>query len=446
MSNSLTSHEDLTPYTQQLSRISQSINQEMDRQRSFASDSETLIKDLLTEVMSCRKLVKQASSIAYKFLEAYQTGNEENSKLLARNSAMCEDIGHLNAQIQKYEKEIEVKDNRYETISMEAIDMEQALKMLNNECSSLKKEREFLKNEMVKKEQTSVVRENTIQQRQKMIIEVEKDKEVDKVLKSKYESLLAENKKKQLEIDDLNNRLTEMENIASIERSNADKAKASLQQSRSDISIKKTELESLIGKNRNKKEKIKQLKLELYQQKSFNENLVSEYDRQRNNSIISVPREFVEIPEGFLNSRKSQESFVSNNKSESLGMYMEELEPQDTKTMDTPFFMVTSPSKDQGSPKFMLFQNKTICSGDKISIFADKMKLTLDSIRVFSHKIDINLEKLDDISIVREQTFEFDDTASLSASETEASSRVRKNSTIDSRDPIKEFFIFVSFM
>lgn len=440
MSNSLTSLEDLTPYIQQLARLSNTASNEMERQRSFASDPDTLIKDLLTEVMSCRKSVKQACSIAGKFFEAYQTSVEEQNKLLQKNSLIIEDINELNAKIQKYEKEIEIKDNRYDNIAMEATDMERVLKVLNAECTSLQKERDFLKNEILKKEQTNMVRENIIQQRQKFIVEVEKEKEKDsdKQLQGKYDRLLAENKKKQLEIEILNSRLSEEENIVNIEKAASEKIKVSLQQLRNENSILKSEIEEMNKNLSSQKDKFKRCQNDLLQQKSMNESLIKEYDRQRGNSVTSVPRESVEIPEEITSFIKS-----APNKPESLGMYMEELETSGSQNADNPFFIISSPTK-QDSPKFILTQNKKICKGEEIAVQSRKSQIELQKILGFTWAATLDIEKSEGISVIKIPTFQFDDdVASVVSSETEASSKLRRGSFVENKDPIKQFFIFV---
>ena len=444
MSHSLTSHEDLTPYIQQLVRINSLATNEMERSRNFAASPEIIIQELLTEIMSGRKYLKQATSIAEKFLEAYQTTGEEVSRLRVKNESLQEDIGELNTRIQKYEKEIEIKDNRYESIALEATDMERVMKMLNSDISHLKKEKDLLKKEIAQKEQAVIVRENTIQQRQKMIIEVEKDKEVDKGLQLKYDCLIADNKKKQAEIDELNNRINEIENIVIIEKNNTEKVKTIMQQLKNDNSIKKSELEEMKQKYMNAKEKYKQCNEELVQQKSFNEGLVKEYDRQRRKSVTSIQRDSVEITEEVTNIIQDK---AAHMKSESIGEIMQELDITDPQLTDTSFFILASPSTDQSSPKFMLCQSKKICKCDEISIIPAKNNIQLCSHHIIDIKKTLSIDKVEYISIQKIQVFHFDDAASGKSDETETIIRTRKSSVIDTtRDPIKEFFIFVTFI
>src|SRR5574343_361568 len=151
MSHSLTSHEDLTPYIEELLRVSNQTQSGLERRRSFAADPETIIKELLTELMNCRKNAQKVESIAKKFLEAYNTSIEDQARLQTKIKTQGEDIGELNALIQKYQKELEIKENRFESLTHEATDMERALKIINSECSQLKKERENLKKELQSK-------------------------------------------------------------------------------------------------------------------------------------------------------------------------------------------------------------------------------------------------------------------------------------------------------
>ena len=60
-----------------------------------------------------------------------------------------------------------------------------------------------------------------------------------------------------------------------------------------------------------------------------------------------------------------------------------------------------------------------------------------------SKRISLDTIKLDDIIITKVNIFTFDDAASVESIETDAS-RTHKMSVIGARDPIKEFFIFVS--
>ena len=371
MSNSLTSHEDLTPYIQQLERLNSLASNEMERRRSFAADPETIIRELLTELMSSRKYLKQVTSIAHKFLEAYNTGIEESHRLTEKNNMLQENIGDLNSQIQKYEKEIEIKESRYESIALEATDMERIMKMLNTECSQLKKEKELLKKEISLKEQAVVFRDNTIQQRQKMHIEVEKDKEVDKTLQIKCDSLAIENKRKQAEIDDLNSNMIEIENALKIEKNNSEKLKLLMQQIRNENSIKKSELEELKQKHSNTKEKLNQCKEELLQQKSYNESLAKECEKQRNSIVLNSARASMEIPEEVSNLVGNASL---NFKSERLGDLIQELENSESFPEDDSFFIVSDNSTKISSPKFMLFQPKKICKCDDISIEPQKIK------------------------------------------------------------------------
>ena len=180
MSHSLTSHEDLTPYIEELLRVSNQTQSGLERRRSFDGDPETIIKEQLTELMNCRKNAQKVETIAKKFLEAYNTSLEDQTRLQAKIKSQNKDIGELNTLMQKYRKELEIKENRFESLTHEATDMERALKIINSECSQIKKERDNLKKELQNKEQMIIVRENAIKQRKDFMIEVEKEKEKDK--------------------------------------------------------------------------------------------------------------------------------------------------------------------------------------------------------------------------------------------------------------------------
>ena len=204
-----------------------------------------------------------------------------------------------------------------------------------------------------------------------MHIEVEKDKEVDKTLQIKCDSLAIENKRKQAEIDDLNSNMIEIENALKIEKNNSEKLKLLMQQIRNENSIKKSELEELKQKHSNTKEKLNQCKEELLQQKSYNESLAKECEKQRNSIVLNSARASMEIPEEVSNLVGNASL---NFKSERLGDLIQELENSESFPEDDSFFIVSDNSTKISSPKFMLFQPKKICKCDDISIEPQKIK------------------------------------------------------------------------
>lgn len=467
MSNSLTSHEDLTPYIESLMKIS-SQAASLERRRSFAADPELIIKELLTELMTTRKNTQTAEEIAKKFLEAYNTSIEDQSRLKVKISSLSSDINDLNTLIGKYQKEIEVKDSRYESITLEVIDMERALKQLNNECSQLKKERDFLKKEIQSKEQMLVIRESNMQQRKNLLVEVEKekgkekDKEVDKGFQIKYEQMVVSNKRKQTEIDDLVSRLHEIEALWALDKNNADKLQKSVGNLRDELFEKKIECEKTSQKYRDCKERVITLKEELIIQKAQNDSLVKEYERQKSTNFKN---EF----EGYEEPSIKNDAF-RRSRTEILSDYFNEFEESQNSEV---FFTINS--SDKASPKFMLVNNKRTELLPSISVLPSKIKMKLDKQAIFNYNAKASVEavgKIDvkgiraskevlclargngivyksvlsavnteEIHIGRVPIFVFDDAASEESIETVAS-RSRKASTVEIRDPIKEFFIF----
>ena len=443
MSSFLTSQEDITPYIQQLSKINKNAMNEMERRRSFAADPESIIKELLTEVMSCRNYLKQATSIAEKFLEAYNICKEDLEKMNSKTVNLYEEIEELTAKNQKMQKEFEIKENRYESIALEATEMERALKMLNNDCTQLKKERDFLKKEIAQREQTNIIKENTLQQRQKIHIEIEKEKEkeVDKALISKCEGLLADVKKKQAEIEELNGRLKESEGLFVVEKGNNDKIKGALQVLKNETTVQKIEIEKYLNKNIALKERLKECEQELVQVKSLNESLIKEYERQKSGNFTGLQRESTEITEEALKSF----SIKGENKPENFGNFLQELELSDSQPVDPPFFII-SPSTNQSTPSYFLTQTKKICFGHSFNIVPKVSCVSLKTFKIFNVDMRLSIEKNETISVIKVENFNFDDANSVESNETETSIKGRKASVVENRDPIKEFFIFVLFI
>jgi hypothetical protein len=451
MYSSLTSHEDLTPYIQQLSKIESTSSLEAERRRSFASEPETIIKELLTEVMSSRKYTKQATSIAEKFLEAYNNSAEDCKRLAARNAMLEENVEELSEKIQKNQKEMENQENRYESIALEATEMERTLKILNNECGQLKKERDFLKNQIASKEQTTIIKENSLQQRQKLYIEVEK--ESDKALQAKYNTLVLETSKKQSEIEELTARVFEIENLLSKEKNNCERLKSELQQLRTENSAKKAEIKALIEKTSEIKDKLKMCQEELIFQKNFNESLTREYEKNRR----STPRESLEITDDTAQAVNA----LVNGKPETLGAYMDQLEPFNAKPTENQFFIFSSTSTELSSPKVTLYNPKDICRCENISIQRTKPKNTnqeadpslINNTQLINlvfypsiaFRASLSIEKIEPVSISKPGNVYFDeaDAASINSNDTEASHKERKASVLENRDPIKDFFVFV---
>ena len=353
MSHSLTSHEDLTPYIEELLRVSNQTQSGLERRRSFAADPETIIKELLTELMNCRKNAQKVETIAKKFLEAYNTSLEDQGRLHAKIKTQGEDIGELNTLIQKYQKELEIKENRFESLTHEATDMERALKIINSECSQLKKERDSLKKELQNKEQMILARETAIQQRKNFMVEVEKEKEkdkekeTDKTLQKQYDQLVLNHKKSLTEIEDLQSRIYEIEALCALDKKEYEKMRNSVKGLRDELFSKKIEYEELLQKYRESKDRAIHLKEELLMEKAQNESLMKEYDRQKSTSFKN---EF-EIME--LQDSLRHESF-RRSRTEILSDFLGELE--DDHKNESGFFAINS--TQAASPKFVLINTK----------------------------------------------------------------------------------------
>lgn len=353
MSHSLTSHEDLTPYIEELLRVSNQTQSGLERRRSFAADPETIIKELLTELMNCRKNAQKVETIAKKFLEAYNTSLDDQSRLHAKIKSQGEDIGELNTLIQKYQKELEIKENRFDSLTHEATDMERALKIINSECSQLKKERDSLKKELQNKEQMILVRENAIQQRKNFMVEVEKEKEkdkekeVDKSLQKKYDQLILNHKKSVAEIEDLQSKIYEIEALWALDKKETEKLRNSVGGLRDELFSKKIEYEELLQKYREAKDRAIHLKEELLMEKAQNESLMKEYDRQKSTSFKN-DFEILELQDSL-----KHESF-RRSRTEILSDFLGELE--DDHKNESGFFTINS--AQAASPKFVLINTK----------------------------------------------------------------------------------------
>lgn len=505
MSNSLTSHEDLTPYIEQLARINHSATYQLERRRSFAADPETIIKELLTEVMSCRKAVTQCTSIAEKFLEAYQTATEDTQRVHDRTKLLEHELGDQSLKLQKYQKELEIKDKRLDSLTLEATDMERILKISNQDCNKMKKEIDALKKELSQKEQSTAIRENTIQQRQKLFVEENREKEIDKTMQIKYDNLNADYKKKVGEIDGLKNKISEFEGLFNAERAGFEKMSSLNNQLRNEISIQKIEMINFKDKYSQMKDRVKDLKEEIMQLKLNNESLQKEldYSRVRRESIISGARESLEIHDDIVDLIRGT---TGQNKPENLGAFMDELEEKGKNFGSDPFFMISP--QGAASPKFILCQTKKIekhegfliepikqtiylvkntgfvyentknplekspfkiqkcedfnvktskknpaekkvkspfkiqkCEDFNVKIHAKK--LSAGVFKGFSYVKELKMAKVENNFYIKPAIFQFDDSVSVTSNETEATPRSRRMSIIENRDPIKQFFYYV---
>jgi hypothetical protein len=499
MSHSLTSHEDLTPYIEELLRLSNQTQTGLERRRSFAAEPETIIKELLTELMTCRNNAQKAETIAKKFLEAYNTSVEDLARLRNKIREQGDDIGELNTLIQRYQKEIEVKDNRFESLTLEATDMERALKIINAECSQLKKEKEIIKKELQSKEQMLVARENAIQQRKNFLVEVEKEKEkdrekeVDKTLQIKHDQLLLANKKYLADVQDLNSRIEELEALWNLDKKENEKMKKSVGTLRDELFSKKIEYEELLQKYRECKDRVFSLKEELMMEKAHNESLLKENDRQKSSS-------FKVDFDNFEDQSSLKTEPFRRSRTEILSDFLGELE--DSHKDEGGFFTLNTATSS--SPKFVLINTKKTELLKPISVIPPKQVLTTSTFKQFNRcakvlkltsgdffsfnlktllteenqekiktqipefsesselalhpkfpseslelstfptkfkSTTLQIIKLDEIHLARVPIFNFDDAASEESTETVAS-RSRKMSVVENRDPIKQFFIF----
>lgn len=543
MSHSLTSHEDLTPYIEELLRVSNQTQSGLERRRSFDGDPETIIKEQLTELMNCRKNAQKVETIAKKFLEAYNTSLEDQTRLQAKIKSQNKDIGELNTLMQKYRKELEIKENRFESLTHEATDMERALKIINSECSQIKKERDNLKKELQNKEQMIIVRENAIKQRKDFMIEVEKEKEkdkekeIDKTLQKKYDQLVLNHKKCITEIEDLKSKIYEIEDLWALDKKESDKLRISIGGLRDELFAKKIEYEELLQKYREVKDRTIHLKEELMMEKAQNENLMKEHDRQKSTGFKN-DFEVLELQdtlkhEGFKRSRtevlsdffgdieenhKNESGFFTINSTNACSPKFVLINTKKTETLKPIFILpniqtislvrnksirIFQNNEIQLSPPFSylpalglsiknsfdifetsdikkslhsskhsknsstqtcenLSEKPTLSSSMKIdnsqpnlletqSFRCDKAKGPSSSLTLCKFSFNLNFKrssldtvKLDDIFITKIPIFTFDDAASVESIETEAS-RTHKMTVMEARDPIKEFFIFVSY-
>ncbi|OMJ75808.1 hypothetical protein SteCoe_24989 [Stentor coeruleus] len=404
MSNSLTSHEDLTPYIEQLARINHSAAYQLERRRSFTADPETIIKELLTEVMSCRKSVTQCTNIAEKFLEAYQTSTEDIQRIHDRTKLLEHELGEQSTKIQKYQKELETKDKRLDSLTLEATDMERILKISNQDCNKMKKEIDALKKELSQKEQSTAIRENTIQQRQKLFVEENREKEIDKSMQIKYDSLNTDYKKKIAEIDALKNKNNEYEGLFNAERAGFEKMSSLNNQLRNEISIQKVEMINFKEKYSQMKDRVKDLKEEIIQLRLNNESLEKEldYSRARRESVVSVARESLEIHEDIVDIIRGT---TGQNKPENLGAFMNELEDKGKNFGSEPFFMISP--QGTTSPKFILCQTKKIEKHEGFLIEPVKKNIQLvkntgfvyENIKNHPEKNLFNIQKCEDFNV-----------------------------------------------
>lgn len=470
MLTSLILNEDLTTYIEQLAWITNLAKSQLERQRDFTEDSEIIIKDLLTEVMSCRKAVIQCSGIAEKFLEAYQNAIEETQQVYERTHLLEKEIKDLDLVLKQSQRETSTKDNQLESLTIEATDMENTIKKLTQEKKILINEISMLKKELIFIESLTNNKENSIQPRQKLLTEDLNEKDQDKNLQSKYLNLTKELHEKTLEIEYYKNKTDEIKGVLNIERVGFEKLNNAYNQLYNEITIYKNDMESVKEKYYQDKEKIKELKEEVIRMKNLNGSLMKELDfnRVKCDSVGNGVRESCENNEESGNVVRGNEK----DKLENLADFMDELE--DAGGCD-PLYMVCSGGV--GTTRFILCQRKRIERYEGFLINPTKDKtISINPPTTYPTKtkknkiISYTIEHCSSIYIKKSgnsnftlipslnlKTFHqskteptlipnFNDSSSAVSTECQSSKRSRKHLIIETQDPVKQFFIYVNLI
>ncbi|OMJ81811.1 hypothetical protein SteCoe_17631 [Stentor coeruleus] len=462
MLTSLILNEDLNIYIEQLAWITNLAKSQLERERDFTEDSEIIIKDLLTEIISCRKAVIQCSDIAGKFLMAYQNAIEDTQRVYERTHLLEKEINGLNLVLEQSQKETLTKNYQLESLTIEATDMENTIKSLTQEKKTLTNKIDMLKQELLIIENAINNKENSAQQKPKPQYKNPQEKTQDKNLYSKYINLTKLLHEKSLEIEYYKNKTYEIQGILNTERVGFEKLNNLYNQLYNEISIYKNDMENIKEKYYENKEKIKELEEEIIRMRILNESLMKELDFNK------VKWDMVGngIRESCENIEENGEVVRDNEKDklENLAEFMDEF--RDDRGCYDPLYMVCS--EEVGTTKFILCQRKRIEKHEGFLINPTKIKsintphstfplktqgisytikhcssIHIQSLKNSNSTIpSLNLKMLQQPKSEQTLISNSKDSIETISTEYQSSNRPKRHLIIETHDPIKQFFIY----
>ena len=297
--NSLRSHEDLSGYLDALDITYNSFQSSIRSAPSFSADPQSIIEDLLSQLVNSRRKGLEVIKIARKFYKVSEDSSEQSRTLQYEKDHLETEISELFSKINSQMKEIEAKESRIEIMSQESTEIEADYKLISQEVQQLRKEVQMLKKDNSKGQQPTRISSQRANQ----------DFEEYKNLRESLEDYKQEAHRKAGEIEDLQAQLKSLDTTYSLEKSSNDRLKSTI------IALKKENLElkdkidELEFENNYQKEEINNVNNELIKQKNYTEGIVKEYDKERRSSSIAIgmSNELMSLIED-QNKREGQES------------------------------------------------------------------------------------------------------------------------------------------
>ncbi|CAG9314464.1 unnamed protein product [Blepharisma stoltei] len=268
---------------ERLKEISLSMDLPLIKRNSFRTDAASIIEDCLADVTDAHKKARETIKLAHKFHKAFQKASTHNDEIIQRNQELIKKIEAMESQMIDQEGELISKDQRCEVLMNDLADIEKTLKTMTSENSLLRKEVITLKREIT---------QNDLREDLQVSKNQNQEKEKEKSLQNEIASLHLELEKQKEENEELNFKIREIDNLLQAEKGAAGQLRNFIAILKSENLEFSKEIEGLKQHKMDLNEKILSLKNELIQHKSYNEQLVREYDNQRRRATLSeMPKE-----------------------------------------------------------------------------------------------------------------------------------------------------------
>lgn len=268
----LRSHEDLSSYLDFLKSSHSYFKDASNYLPSFSQDPQSIIEDLLSQLVLTRQKALKTSKIAKKFYKANQDSIKHIQSLLVNSKDLQQEISDLAAKFSSQEKEISSKDKRIDTMEHELQETEKEYRVALNQLQKLRTENKILK----ESKQPVILRQKTQVSRQN-----EEFESVIKELKETIEDLNSALDRKTLENENNERKIKEILTFANAEKSASDRIRinlAELKTSKAELDEKLEEIEAALE---GEKTKTHHLEQEIIKQKNNFELLAKQHEQEK---------------------------------------------------------------------------------------------------------------------------------------------------------------------
>ena len=275
----LRSHEDLSGYIESLDETYKSLQSSIRATPSFSADSQSIIEDLISQMIAAKRKALDVIKIAKKFHKVYLNVLEQANDLRHEKNTLEHEISELMVNIIAQNKEISAKESRIEIMSHESTEIEKDYRQLHQETQQLRKELAVFKRESNNKAHPAY--------RSSLIMKTAPDIEAYKALKDTIEDQKRELQRRSGEIEAYQYKVKELESAYTVEKNAAEKFKllyASLKKENLNLI---DQLDELSYEKSNQDEIIANLNNELIKEKNYSESLIKEYDNARRTSSVA---------------------------------------------------------------------------------------------------------------------------------------------------------------